>query len=67
LFTSLTPKSSIIIDIPVLMNIFSILAQHDHKEILRRFLTQLKNEEYFSDEDVSAWAAYYQLGSPLFW
>ncbi len=55
------------IDIPVLMNLFSLLAQQGHKEIAQRFLIQLKNEEYFYDEDVSAWAAHYQLGSPLFW
>ena len=55
------------IDLPVLVDIFSILAAHDRKDILQRFLMQLKNEEYFYDEDVSTWAAYYQLGSPLFW
>lgn len=55
------------IDLPVLFSIFQLLAENEHKDYVRRFLIQLKNEEYINEEDMNQLADYYQLGSPIFW
>lgn len=55
------------IDLPVLFSIFELLVENDRKDYVRRFLAQLKNEEYINEEDLNKLAEHYQLGSPLFW
>jgi hypothetical protein len=55
------------IDLPVLFSIFQLLVENEQKDYVRRFLIQLKNEEYINEEDLNELANHYQLGSPLFW
>lgn len=55
------------IDLPVLFSIFQLLVENEQKDYVRRFLSQLKNEEYINEEDLNELANHYQLGSPLFW
>jgi hypothetical protein len=55
------------IDLPVLFSIFQLLVENERKDYVRRFLIQLKNEEYINEEDMNKLAEHYQLGSTLFW
>lgn len=55
------------IDLPVLFSIFQLLVENEQKDYVRRFLSQLKNEEYINEEDLNELANHYPLGSPLFW
>lgn len=55
------------IDATVLEEIFDLLANNNRLELIRRFLCQLRTEEYISDADLSHIADHYHLGSPLLW
>ncbi len=55
------------IDLPVLFSIFQLLVENERKDYVRRFLAQLKTEEYINEEEMNKFAEHYQLGSPLFW
>jgi len=53
------------IDVPTLLEILKLLAEHDQKEQIRYFLLQLESQGYLFEEDIHKLAEYYGVGSHL--